>query len=94
MVWEPAVSEASVQVATPVVVFTGTEQMELPLSVKVMVPEKVVFPLAPETVAVKVTDWLTAEVLAEERMEMEVLPGLTTWLTGLLLLPVKSVSPL
>jgi len=68
--------------------------MELLLSVKVMVPEKVVLPLAPETVAVKVTDWLTTELLDEERIETEVLPGLTIWLTGLLVLDAKLVSPL
>ena len=63
MVCEPAVSVASEQVATPVVGSAAIEQIEAPLSVKVVVPENFVLPEAPETVAVKITVWFTVEAL-------------------------------
>jgi hypothetical protein len=51
------VSDEVMQVATPVVGFTALEHplRAFPLSVKLIVPEKVVAPEAPETVAVNVT---------------------------------------
>jgi len=69
-------------------------QIVAPLSVKVIVPEYLVLPEAPETVAVKVTDWSTTETFpAEEEISVtEVEPGFTVCVSALLLLSLKFVS--
>ena len=76
----PSVSVASEQAATPWVEIATAEQlaMAVPLSEKATVPERVVPPAkAGFTVAVNVTDWLTAEGFGDVERVVVVLDWLT-----------------
>ena len=86
MVCAPRVRDASVQVATPVEAFHATVHVIVtPLSVKVTVPVSLTEPPEGLMVAVKMTDWLTADGFAEEVSAVELAPEFTVCVRLLLL---------
>lgn len=75
MTWVPSVRVASEQAATPLDEGTTAAQlaMVVPLSENATVPDRVVAPAkAGVTVALKVTDWLTAEGFGDVMSAVEV----------------------
>ena len=96
IVCAPFSNAAVVQIATPVAGFTASEvqpAIGAPLSVKLTTPERAVLPAAAATVAVKLTDWLTVEVLlgADEISAVVVGAGFTVCVS-MPLLPLKFLS--
>ena len=96
MVSEPTVRDEVEQPACPLVPFTATAPqplMVVPLAWKSMVPVNCAEPCAvDETVAVKVTDWLATDGLADEAM-FTVVEAAPTDCDTLAEVTVKLVSP-
>src|SRR5436305_2509927 len=92
MLWSPERSELGVNVATPEALsVTVPPAGVLPSMVKVTVPVGV--PLVPATLAVNVTGVFGCDGLADVVSVVELL-CLTLWLTVLLVLAAKFVTPL